>query len=166
MWSNLKYFIQGLYYLKTFFSPFKPPKIKFYLGKIAHGVPYFLPRRYTKKGVKQNKWFAFNYCGLGYKTKWTPTDYRHEWNPVFSIVFMKLQFCIFIVPVHDTFYWESWLYYNFDTDKNKSKVERLLQCMKGFPNKWEFYNSEGNKEITNYYELILRNKYLKYIEYE
>ena len=35
-------------YLKTFMSPFKRPKLQFYLGKIAIGTPYFYPRRWVK----------------------------------------------------------------------------------------------------------------------
>jgi len=35
-------------YLKTFRSPFKRPKLKFYLGKTAMGTPYFYPRRWVK----------------------------------------------------------------------------------------------------------------------
>ena len=35
-------------YLKTFMSPFKRPKLKFYLGKTAMGTPYFYPRRWVK----------------------------------------------------------------------------------------------------------------------
>ena len=29
---------------------------------------------------------GFSFCGLGYKTKWTDTDYRYEYGPVFSFV--------------------------------------------------------------------------------
>ena len=32
-------------YLKTFCSPFRRPKLKWYFGKIAIGTPYFFPRR-------------------------------------------------------------------------------------------------------------------------
>ena len=35
-------------YLKTFVSPFKRPKLQFYLGKTAIGLPYFYPRRWVK----------------------------------------------------------------------------------------------------------------------
>jgi hypothetical protein len=39
-------------YLKTFFSPFKRPELKFYLGKTAIGTPYFYPRRWVKATPK------------------------------------------------------------------------------------------------------------------
>ena len=39
-------------YLKAFFSPFKPLKLKFYAGKIAIGTPYFYPRRWVKATPK------------------------------------------------------------------------------------------------------------------
>ena len=37
-------------FLKVYFSPFKPPKPKLYIGRVAYGVPVFYPRvwkRYT-----------------------------------------------------------------------------------------------------------------------
>jgi hypothetical protein len=170
MLRNIKYFIEHFYYLKAFWSPFKPPNIKLYLGKIALGVPYFFPRKTIKSKTnpgkyefKYLKWFGFNYCGLGYKTKWTSTDYRHEWNPVYSFIFLGLQFCISIVPKHDLHYWESWLYYNFKTDSSKSKTERIKQCIKEFRNTWTVFSNDGAERDVNYYNHILRNKYLKYI---
>jgi len=166
----MKYFLESLMFLKAYFSPFKAPKIKFYFGKIRMGVPYFHPRKTVKSKTKPGyyefkyiKWFGFNYTGLGYKTKWEPDDYRHEWNPIFSFVFIGLQFCILIVPDHDMHYWESWLYYNYNTDKTKSKKDRIIQCMEKFPNIWVSTNKDGSKEEINYYKLILRKKYLKYI---
>ena len=35
-------------YLKTYNSPFKPLQLRWYFGKIAQGVPYFLPRKWVK----------------------------------------------------------------------------------------------------------------------
>lgn len=35
-------------YLKTLWSPFRPIRPKFYIGKTAIGTPYFLPRRWVK----------------------------------------------------------------------------------------------------------------------
>jgi len=34
---------------------------------------------------------GFSYCGLGWKTKWTSEDFRHEWNPVLSFVFSDIK---------------------------------------------------------------------------
>ena len=35
-------------YIKYFFSPFKPLKLKWYIGEIAIGTPYFFPRKWVK----------------------------------------------------------------------------------------------------------------------
>lgn len=35
-------------YLKALWSPFRPIRPKFYIGKTAIGTPYFLPRRWIK----------------------------------------------------------------------------------------------------------------------
>lgn len=44
--------MRTLKFLKTFNSPFKRPKLKFYLGKISVGTPYFYPRRWVKATPK------------------------------------------------------------------------------------------------------------------
>ena len=167
-------------------------RLKFYLGKIAMGTPHFLPRKWVKlteqdcidKAEKMNakldkkvtkpeqyknytkpvtiKWLGINIIGLGWKTKWSNTDYRFEYPPMISIVLCKLQFCIWIKAPHEDHYWESWLYYHFSTDKTKSKVERVQQCIKECPQIWTSYKGEVKTNI-NYYEHILRNKYKKYV---
>lgn len=38
----------NLRFIKALFTPFKPFKLKFYIGKVKHGTPYFLPRRWVK----------------------------------------------------------------------------------------------------------------------
>lgn len=35
-------------FLKIYFSPFKRPKIDFYIGEVAIGTPYFYPRNWVK----------------------------------------------------------------------------------------------------------------------
>lgn len=35
-------------WMSAFIGPFKRPKLKWYFGKIAHGTPYFFPRRWVK----------------------------------------------------------------------------------------------------------------------
>lgn len=42
-------------FLKAFNSPFKRPKFKWYVGKIAIGTPYFYPRRWVKMSPKLAK---------------------------------------------------------------------------------------------------------------
>ena len=39
--------------LKTFNSPFKTPKLKFYFGKVAVGVPVFYPRKWVRLTTKE-----------------------------------------------------------------------------------------------------------------
>jgi hypothetical protein len=106
---------------------------------------------------------GFSYCGLGYKTKWTATDYRYEWGPKFSFVFFGYQIAM-MIGFKDAMcvnhYWECWLYYEYQTDKTKSREERVAQCRKEFPQKWTSYQGDS-KETIDYYELILKPKYLK-----
>jgi len=68
-------------FLSVYNSPFVRPKIKWYFGKVAVGVPYSLPR----------KRFGFDFVDLGWKTKWDKDDFRFEWNPMISFVFWKWQ---------------------------------------------------------------------------
>ena len=52
--------------------------------------------RYTYPVPKK---IGFDFVGLGWKTKWSDTDYRFEWAPVWSFVFLKWQIAImFIAP--------------------------------------------------------------------
>jgi hypothetical protein len=102
---------------------------------------------------------GFSYCGLGWKTKWTDTDFRYEWGPVLSFVFFGYQIALMVGHKHSSNYWESWLYYEKATDKTKSKRERIEQCKKEFPQTWKV-SSMGKEEIVDYYQLIIKNKYL------
>jgi len=103
---------------------------------------------------------GFDSCGLGWKTKWTDTDYRHEWNPVFSFVFFGYQIAITIYSPYHDHYWTSWLFYKNDTDKTKSKMERVEQCRKEFPQIWTS-SKDGVDETIDYYDRILKPKYIK-----
>lgn len=192
-------------YLKTFVSPFKRPKLKFYLGKIAIGTPYFYPRRWVKatpelarkealreikrvedfnernakNGATQtvpdydtayaralrytypkNKRIGFDFVDLGWKTKWTETDIRFEWAPLWSFVCFGYQFVITFVAPEELHYWECWLYYELHTDKNKSRKDRIAQCQEEFPCIWITHLKDAEEKI-NYYESILRKGYLK-----
>ena len=44
-------------WMKVYFSPFKPPKLKWYFGRVTVGVPYFYPRVWKKatsqKAIKE-----------------------------------------------------------------------------------------------------------------
>jgi hypothetical protein len=102
---------------------------------------------------------GFSYCGLGWKTKWTDTDFRYEWGPVLSFVFFGYQIALMVGQKDVSHYWEAWLYYEKATDKTKSKRERIEQCRKEFPQTWKV-SSMGKEEIVDYYQRILKTKYL------
>lgn len=185
-------------FIKALWSPFKPFKLKFYLGKTAIGTPYFYPRKWVKgtpkliheavlKHIEREKNYnklnpkyarkiksydelyeekknylyavpkkiGFDFVGLGWKTKWSETDYRFEWAPLFSFVFFGYQLAIMVYTEHQDQYWEAWLYYENNTDKTKSQRERIEQCRKEFP---LTYIQNSTNEKIDYYEFILKNK--------
>jgi hypothetical protein len=128
----------------------KKPKNKYYLGKIVHGCPYFMPRNFNRNiisirknsipMVRRAKDWTFNlfgnqywieigwpikitWHGLGWKDKYdTP---RFEFAPGFYIYFFHWQFCIWKVsPIGRTdLYYEQklWLEKYSDNDYNKAK---------------------------------------------
>lgn len=181
--------MRKLEFLKAFCSPFRRPKIKFYIGKIAIGTPYFLPRRWVnmteqeieevaKKAMERfpsskktfEEWLesykdskkavpkkiGFDFVGLGWKTKWG--DYRFEYAPVWSFVFLKWQIAItFIAPEQDH-YWEAWLYYEYNTDKSLSKSERVKKCRENYPQIWTRTVNKIDQKI-DYYDVVLRKKF-------
>jgi hypothetical protein len=102
---------------------------------------------------------GFSYCGLGWKTKWTDTDFRYEWGPVLSFVFFGYQVALMVGHKHSSHYWEAWLYYEYATDKTKSKRERIEQCRKEFNQTWTV-SSMGKEEVVDYYQHIIKTKYL------
>jgi hypothetical protein len=116
---------------------------------------------------KKNSRFAvpltvgFSYCSLGWKTKWHSDDFRFEWSPVLSFVFFGYQIALTFYSPHQSNYWESWLYYEYVTDKTKSKRERIEQCRKEAPQTWSVYTRGDKEGVIDYYEFILKPKYLK-----
>jgi len=148
-------------FIKALWSPFKSFKLKFYLGKTAIGTPYFFPRKWVKNPDKEGylmaipKKVGFDFVSLGWKTKWSETDYRFEWAPLFSFVFFGYQLAIMVYTEHQDQYWEAWLYYENNTDKTKSQRERIKQCRKEFP---LTYIQNSTNEKIDYYEFILKNK--------
>jgi len=102
---------------------------------------------------------GFSYCSLGWKTKYD--DYRHEWNPILSFVFFGYQIALTVYSPYHSHYWESWLYYEYETDKTKSKRERIEQCRKEAPQTWTSHKQGEEPVTTDYYTKILKPKYLK-----
>lgn len=196
MKKRIKYFFKQFIFLKALNSPFKPFKLKWYIGKVAVGTPYFYPRKWVKvsreeasktamkrveklKLITTNqiipnfdsflreelrkskvvpKLIGFDFVALGWKTKWTDTDYRFEYSPLISFVFFKWQIAVVFLAPEPSHYWESWLYYEFNTDKSKSQKERIVQCQKEFKQNWISWKNEVEIK-TNYYNFILKNKY-------
>lgn len=145
-------------WLRVYFSPFKTPIPKLYLGKAKVGMPYFLPR-VLKNGKFVDKKVGFDFVPLVWKTKWTSEDFRFEWSPRWSFVFFGFQIAVVFQAVHEHHFWECWLYYRHATDKSKSTRERLKQAMEEFPQVWTSYNG-GVKRSIDYWKIILKGKYL------
>ena len=103
---------------------------------------------------------GFSMCGLGWKTKWDEYDFRHEWNPVISFVFFGYQIAVTFYHPHHSHYWESWLCYEYRSDKKKSKHKRIAFCRRKHPQTW-VGGSGDNKVTTDYWNLILKPKYQK-----
>jgi hypothetical protein len=187
-------------WMMVYFSPFKPIIPKLYIGKVAIGTPYFLPRKWVKatpqrainatveelKNIRKfnernpeykrkeksfselydekmrysyavPKKIGFDFVGHGWKTKWTPTDYRHESSPVWSFVFFKWQIALIFNPIEAYHYWECWLYYSRHTT---GKTEtRLKKARKKFPCIWNS-TKDGVETKTCYWDVILKEKWL------
>lgn len=101
------------------------------------------------------KKIGFDFVPLGWKTKWD--SYRFEWNPMISFVFFKWQIAVTFVAPYEMHYWEPWLYYTRET--KGTTAERIAQCRKEAPQTWTSH-SDGKKETTDYYNLILKKKWL------
>jgi len=102
------------------------------------------------------KKIGFDFVPLGWKTKYD--SYRHEWNPMISFVFFKWQIAVTFVAPHADHYWESWLYYTRET--KGTTAERIAQCRKEAPQTWTRHHADDTKETTDYYNLILKKKWL------
>ena len=105
---------------------------------------------------------GFDWCSLGWKTKWDEYDFRHEWNPVLSFVFFGYQIAMTVYHKHHSHYWESWLCYEYRSDKKKSKRKRIAFCRRKSPQTWSSGSGE-DKVITDYWDLILKPKYQRKI---
>ena len=154
-------------FLKVFNSPFKRPKLKWYFGKIAIGTPYFFPRRWINHPYKPGyqkavpKKIGFDFVGLGYKTKWSDTDYRFEWGPLISFVFFKWQIAVMLKVPHPEHYWVCWLTYENDTDNDLLDTSTRIKIAKEInPEVWTSSRGEGKKETICYWDKVLKDKWL------
>ena len=201
-YSKVYWFFRSLEWMRVYFSPFKPIIPRLYIGKIAIGTPYFLPRRLVKATPKraheatlkeienmknwnknnpthprtvrvyedifqskmncsffESKVIGFDFVSLGFKTKWTNTDYIFEYPPAWSLVFFGYQIALVFNAPEPYHYWTCWLYYNRNTDKNKTTKERLVQAKEGFPCKWRNYGN-GEAKLICYWDIIIKKRYL------
>jgi hypothetical protein len=199
MYKKLKWLIKNFAWIKVYFSPFKPPTPRFYFGKVALGVPYFLPRiwkkatpekakeetleeierikkynegestykrtvktfdelysRYINSSFSQPKKIGFDFVPLGWKTKWTSTDYRFEWSPMWSFVCFGYQFAVTFVAIEAHHFWECYLFYSRET--KGTTEERIKQARKKFPCVWSS-TKNGVTAETCYWDVILKDKY-------
>ena len=162
---QLKYFIRKFEFLKVYNSPFKPLSMRWYFGKTAVGTPYFFPRTWVKDKNKPGyqtaipKKIGFDFVALGWKTKWTYTDYRFEWDPVWSFVFFGYQIAVTFNAPKAIHYWECWLHYTKQTDKTKSTKERIAQAREEFPCVWT-RSVNGEVHDVCYWDSILKDKWL------
>ena len=159
--------LNKLKFLKVFNSPFKRPKLKWYFGEVAIGTPYFFPRRWINHPYKPGyqkavpKKIGFDFVGLGYKTKWSDTDYRFEWGPLISFVFFKWQIAVMLKVPHPEHYWVCWLTYENDTDKDLLSTEARIKIAKEInPEVWTSSKGDGKKETTCYWDKVLKDKWL------
>jgi hypothetical protein len=135
----------------SYVDGFEPRKIRpfedYYNNKLQSQFP-------------SSKKIGFDFVGLGWKTKWSSTDFRFEWSPVWSFVFFGYQIAIIFEAPEQDHYWESWLYYELATNKTKTTKERVEDMRKNLSQKWiKWVNGE---EITiDYYTIILKKKYIK-----
>ena len=113
------------------------------------------------------KKIGFDFVRLGWKTKYRDHDYRFEWAPLLSFVFFKWQIAVIVRAPEQDHYWEAWLYYEYATDKRLPKWLRVRHCREQFPLLWTVYHKNPktgettDKETVDYYNHILKSKYLK-----
>lgn len=120
----------------------------------ARRTQRFVPRR-----------IGFDSVGLGWKTKWTDTDYRFEWSPMFSFVCFGYQIAAYVVPkipkdVSIGYYWEAWLYYNYNTDATKTPKERIAEAREARTGIVTSYQKGKDPVTSCTWDSILKSRYL------
>lgn len=112
--------------------------------------------------IPVTKRFSIDLVPLGYKTKWSETDYRFEWSPRLSIVAFGYQFAItWMEPVNSIHFWEAFLFYNNHIKhlSNRTMREKVTMCRNLFPLSFTEYKRDS-KRTFNDYDVILKKKYL------
>lgn len=145
-------------YLRAFNEVFESPR------HVNYGKDVFeVFDKYLKTRVAVPKRFGFDFVGLGYKTKWSDTDYRHEYSPVWSFVFFGKQLCLYFITPNDDSYWECWLYYTRNTSKKDSVRNRIAQARANFHQTYTVHRSgEPDKsDKVDYWDHVLKPKYVK-----
>lgn len=132
-------------WMSIFFSPFRVPIPIFYIGKLAIGTPYMLPRVWRKSEddrymTHSPRKIGFDFVPLGWKHKYDRIEF--EWNPVWSFVFWKLQ--IAVVWYLDGLEWKSFITYKELTDRKNSVMGRIKEARSLDPNVW--ITGDGIKE--------------------
>ena len=106
------------------------------------------------------KKIGFDFVGLGWKTKWTDTDYRFEWAPLISFVFFKWQIAVMLEVPNPHHYWVCWLTYVNDTNKDLSTKTRIKLAKEINPEVWTSSYGNGKKETICYWDKVLKDKWL------
>ena len=107
------------------------------------------------------KKIGFDFVGLGYKTKWSDTDYRFEYGPLISFVFFKWQIAVMLDVPDPYHYWVCWLTYENDTDKDLLSTEARIKIAKEInPEVWTSSKGDGKKETICYWDKVLKDKWL------
>ena len=113
----------------------------------------------SKRAVPKK--IGFDFVGLGYKTKWSDTDYRFEWGPLISFVFFKWQIAVMLKVPHPEHYWVCWLTYENDTDNDLLDTSTRIKIAKEInPEVWTSSRGEGKKETICYWDKVLKDKWL------
>jgi hypothetical protein len=111
---------------------FKPPKKRYYFGKLQHGSPYYTP---TPK-------VCMEHVGLGWKDKYFVPIM--EWAPQFHIRFFNLQFVIWweAPDGNSDLYYEMILWWLNYSNKDIVKAEKTWG--------WTDYNTKKSTWNKDY----------------
>jgi hypothetical protein len=58
------------------------------------------------------------------------------------------------------YYWESWLYYNYNTDATKTPKERIAEAREERPGMITTYRKDEQPVIASVWDTVLKSRYL------